>query len=127
MQQRLSCNFITAVRHNLIDIHVRRRSASGLPDDQRKIALQLSVQDLVAHLTDQLLPALIQLPESAVCDCRSFFQNRKCADDLLRHFLCADFKILIAALCLCAPVDICRHAHFSHRIMFDSVFHSLLL
>ena len=42
-----------AVRDDLVDVHVRLRSGAGLPDAQRKMRVELALDDFVGRRDDQ--------------------------------------------------------------------------
>ncbi len=44
-------------------------------------------------------------------------------DDLLRLALASDPKILLAPLCLGAPVMVRRDLHLTHGVILDAIFH----
>ena len=124
VQQRFADDRVAAVCDDLVDVHIRLGAAARLPDGEREFPVQSAAEDLVADLGDQRAAPLIQLSEIAVCQRRSFFQHGEGADDLDRHAVVSDRKILQAALRLRAPQPVGRDLHFTERVMFNPIFHS---
>ena len=70
----------------------------------------------------------VKTPSSLFVKAAAFFKYAN-AYDWLWHFIdvLSDLKILNAALCLSAPIHICRHFHFAHSIFFYAVIHTCSL
>ena len=123
VQQLFARNFVSAVCNDLVHVHVGLGAAAGLPDREREVAAELTGANLFTDGGNQLCLLLIQDAEAEVCESGSFLQIGKGGDDLCGDFFVPDFKVLEAALCLCAPELICGDLDFPHRIMFDAVIH----
>ena len=114
---------IGAVGNDLVDIHIRLRAAAGLPDGKREVAVERTVEDLVAGGLDGAGAAGVEHAELRIGARRRELHDRERADDLRRDLLGADAEIFKAALRLRAPVTVGRHTHLTHRIMLQTVFH----
>ena len=49
-----ACDFYGAVGDDLVGVHVALRAGSGLPNPERKMRIQFSVNDLVGGLDDEI-------------------------------------------------------------------------
>ena len=123
VNQLFAQNLVGARRYHLVDVHVALRAAARLPDHQREFFIQLARQNLVARGGDCIGTLLIQIAQLAVSQCRRLFKDGERANHLTRNGLRADREILVAALSLCAPVVVRRHANLAHCIMLNAVFH----
>ena len=121
----LAQTLIGAVGDDLVDVHVRLRTAAGLPDDERKMPVQCTGQNLVANSADRVRAPLIQRAETQIGARRRLFHHGERPDDLLRHALRADAEVFIAALRLRAPVPVGGHADLAHGIVLHTVFHCI--
>ena len=127
VKQLLPRQRVAPVGDHLVDVHVGLGAAAGLPDGQGKFLVQLSRGDLVAHPRDQLRAALIQLAHPAVGPRRRFFQNGEGPDDLRRHPILPNGKILKAALRLRSPEPLPGNGHLSQRVMLHPYVHPVVL
>ena len=125
MDDLLSQKLIGAVGDDLVDVHVRLRTAAGLPDDERKMPVQRTGQNLVANSADRVRAPLIQRAETQIGARRRLFHHGERPDDLLRHALRTDAEVFIAALRLRAPVAIRGHLHLAHGIPLNAIIHAL--
>ena len=118
---------IGAVCDDLVGVHVRLRAGAGLPDDERKMAVQLAGDNLVARGADGLELLLRHFfgLEGGVCKRRRLLQNAEGMGDLTRHGLNihADPEVFAASLRLRRPEAVGRNAHLAHGIVLDPVFH----
>ena len=128
MQQIFFGNDITAMGNHLIDIHIALCTTACLPNGERKLIRQFSLQNIIAYTADQLTLFFCHFLRliDQIDFCTRFFQQSKRGNDLLRHFFRSNRKILKAALGLCTPARVCRHANGAHRIMFFSKIHCFL-
>ena len=122
MEHPASCQIRGTAGNDLVHVHIGLGTASGLIDHQRKMIVQFSLKNFIAH--DKNIGRLLrrQHLQVHVSASRCILQIGKCVNDFHRH-LSAHLEVLKTPLRLCTPVPICRYLHFSHRILFDSVFH----
>ena len=119
-------DLIAAAGNDLVHIHIGLGAASGLEDDQREFFRQLSGQHFVADAGDQRGAFLVQIAQIPVGKGGGFLQDGESLDDLRRHLMGADLKIIAAAFGLGAPVALGGNADFAHGIVFDAVFAHVL-
>ena len=67
---------IGATRDHLVDVHIALRAAAGLPDDQRKLVVVLTMQNLIRGLLDQARDVGRQITNSTVYTRCSFLDQR---------------------------------------------------
>ena len=124
-------DLICPVGDHLIGIHIGLCSGTRLPDNQGEVCIQLSGDHFVRRCADrfQLLCRHFFRFQSMIGSRRCLFQNAECPDDFPGHGLDADAdgKVSAAPLCLGRPVFVRRYSYLTHGIMFDPVFHSLVL
>ena len=123
VHERLAQQRIGAVGDDLVDIHIRLRAAAGLPDGKREVAVERTVEDLVAGGLDGAGAAGIKHAELRIGARGGKLYDCERTDDLRRHLLGADAEIFKAALRLRAPVTVGRYTHLAHRVMLQTVFH----
>ena len=127
MHELFAENFIRAIGDDFVDVHIGLCAASRLIDDERKVILQFSADDLVGCLLNRDGSFFIQRAKRKICLRGGFFEDTEGMDDLFGHSLRSNLKIFVAALRLRAPVAVSRYADFAHGVVFDTVFHSFLL
>ena len=127
MQELRARDLVSAVGDYFVDVHIGLGAAPCLPDDKRKITVELPLKDLVADFPDQPAPVVVKFPEPVVGYSSCLFQYSERADDLPRHLLRPDPEILVTSLRLRAPMAVSGDPHLSHRIMFNPVFHRNLI
>ena len=92
---------------------------SGLATEQ-----VFGADDLNRAGTNKVALLLCQDARIAVRICRSLFQIRKTFNDFKRHSTRrTNLTVVARTLCLCTPVLICLYFHFTHGVVFNSVFH----
>lgn len=123
MEDLLARDLVAAVCDDLVDVHVRLRSAARLPDRKREMLCEFACDDLIARRLDGIEALLVELAELVVCNRGGFLQNAECVDDLGGHLLDADGEVLKAALRLRRPILVCGHLDFAEGIMFDAILH----
>ena len=69
MKNLLSCDLISAVCDNLIAVHIRLCTASGLPYSKWEMVHQLAANYIVCRLADDVLSFLIQFTKIEICNC----------------------------------------------------------
>ena len=118
MAELLSGKLICAIGNDLVGVHIGLGAGSCLPDDQRELFHQIAGNHLITCRFDHFEFFIRHTfrYESVIGLRGSFFQNSERMNDLCRHRLDthADRKILMTALCLCAPQSVCGHLHFTH-------------
>ena len=118
---------VAAIGNHLIDIHIGLRAATGLPDDERELIIQLALDDLVARLSDEITLLLREDPQLAIGISGRLLQIPKGGDDLVRHRGCGtDPEVIATALRLGSPVLISGDLHLAHGIMLDTILHNWL-
>src|SRR5436853_7888421 len=115
-----------AVRDNLVRIHVGLRAGTGLPNAQRKMRVELTVDHLVRCLDDQFHLVLRQLSKLEIDYRRGLFQNAECANDLSRHYIETYIEMNERTLSLRSPIYVRRHLDLAHRVGLDTCFCALL-
>ena len=127
MQKLFACDLVAPVGDDLVAVHVRLRSGASLPDDEREIVQKLAGNDLVRRLFDggELFSGHFLGTQGAVGAGRCLLENAEGVDDLGGHRLDtdADGEVIVAALCLRAPIFVRRYADFAHGIVFYAVLH----
>ena len=108
------------VGYHLVDVHVGLGAAAGLPDLQGELPVPLVVQYLVAGGGDPAAPVLVQTAQLPVGQGGRLFQQGEGTDDLLRHPLDADGKVLQAPLCLGAPAVLGGDLHGPQRVVLQT-------
>ena len=101
-------HLVGAIGDHLVEVHVGLRAGAGLPHDERKMVVELAVNDLARGAGDGAAAALVQQAELAVGLGRGKLDDAECAHDRDRHPVLADAEVLQRALRLRAPVTIRR-------------------
>ena len=120
VQQRLACELVTAVGDDLVGVHIALGAAARLPDDERKVIVELALDDLVAGRCDgsAFFGRHFVGAQGCIGERGSLFEIAEGADDLAWHDLLADGEVFKAALGLCAPVTVCGDGDGSHGVVF---------
>ena len=113
-------NFDRAIRDHFVGVHVRLRSATRLPNAQRKMFVELAFNHFVARLDDQLQFVFRKFSEIVIYQRAGFLENAKSANHLARHHIKADVEVEQATLCLRAPILVGGDFDLAHRIGFDA-------
>ena len=87
-----------AVRDHLVGVHVGLGAAAGLPDAQRKMIVELSLNHFIASLHDQLRFVVRQFAEFLINERSRLFKNSERANHLARHAVVADIEMMKRAL-----------------------------
>ena len=74
--------------------HVCLRAAAGLPDAQREVIVQFSIDHFVTGVHDQFRFVVWQLAEIFVNEGSRLFENSQRADHLARHAIVADIEVV---------------------------------
>ena len=96
MEEGFSGQFIPPMSNDFIDIHVALGPTAGLPHCQREVAVQFSLQDLVADLANDLAAFLVQLVQGFIGLGSTFFQVGKSPDHFHGHLFRPNLEILEA-------------------------------
>ncbi|MHC2439591.1 hypothetical protein ACVMB0_006966 [Bradyrhizobium sp. USDA 4451] len=99
-------HLVGAVGDHLVDVHVGLRAGAGLPDDQRKMIVELAVDHFLRCAGNGVGAARIELAEFAIGLGGRELHHGKRVDDRDRHPVVADFEILPRAFGLRAPVAV---------------------
>ena len=112
------------VGDDLVGVHVGLGARPGLKYDQRKLVVELAVDDILSCMDDEFGLLLRQLPELEVRQRRAFFQEAERADHRPAPAvpLGADREVEPGALGLRAPQVFRRHPNFAERVFFDAKF-----
>ena len=108
------------VRDDLVHVHVGLGSGARLPDDERKVVVQLPLDDLVRGADDEIANLRIEVAELVVRNRGCLFEDSKRANDLGRHLLGANSEVHARPHGLCAVVLVRRNLDGAHRIGFDT-------
>ena len=124
-------NLIGSVGNNLVGVHVGLSTGACLPDHQREVLVQCAGKNLIAGLFDHCKLFLSHFFGSQLGighGCR-LFQNAESMGDFSGHGFNsnADSEIFMAPLGLGGPELVCRDLYFSHRVVFDTIFHFFYL
>jgi hypothetical protein len=92
-----------AIGEHFVDVHVRLRATAGLPDRERELGIALAAQHLVGCLRDRAGLLLRQLTQLGIDERGRLLDQRERVQELARHLLVRDAKVLPAALGLRAP------------------------
>src|SRR5690606_39401807 len=95
---------------------------------QRKLVCQLARKYLIAYLGDEVTLFRWQYTRIGISISSGFFQVSKRFDDFLGHGSRRTyFEIIAGTLRLCAPVLVGGYLHLTHRIVFYSVRHGIVV
>ncbi len=130
VQEFLLVRKVAAVRNvapvgdDLIGVHVRLRTRTRLPHNQRKLVVELSVQNFVADFSDQFGFFFIQNPGFGVGERGGFFEVGEGFDDFLGHLVdvLGDGEVLDRALRLRAPIHVGGYLYLAHGVFFYAIF-----
>src|ERR1700737_1006375 len=109
-----------AIRDHFVYVLVRLGARSGLPDVERELVIELSGDDLVGNLLNQVGLFFLQATQSLICDRCSFLDVAIGMIDLLGHEIVPNRKVIKRALSLCAPETLCGNRHLSEGIGLDA-------
>jgi hypothetical protein len=105
-----------AVGDHLVDVHVRLRAGAGLPDIERKLAVELALDHLVADAGDEIGHPARQQAELGIDPRRRLLDVAIGMRDGERHAIVADGEVDQRALRLGAPIMLARNLDDAHRI-----------
>ena len=118
--------FVGAVRQHFVHVHVGLRAGTGLPNDERELAIEFARQHVVSGADDEIGLLLLDAAEASVGLRGGFFDERHCVNERARQGFAADFEVLVAALRLRAPVGVGRDLYFAHGVVFSTCGHVCL-
>ena len=113
--------FIGAIGDHLVDVHVRLRAGAGLPDDERKMLVELAVDHLARGGDDRVGDLRLEQALPGVDLGGGELDARQRMHDLDRHAIAADRKILPRAFRLRAPIGPGRHGDVAEGVAFNSL------
>src|SRR4051812_34562190 len=111
-----AADLVGEVRDDLVGIHVRLRTAAGLPDDEGEVVVEVARLDLAGGLDDEGRELRVELAEVAIDVRRRPLHDAERADDRAPEALAADLEVLEAALRLRSPVPPLRHLDVAHAV-----------
>ena len=111
-----------AVRNHLVGIHVRLRARTRLPDDERKMIVELTLDDVLRRFNDRVAELFVELAQSHVGFGRGALDDAEGAHDRCRLPLPTDLEIAEAALGLRAPIAVGGDFDGSERVGFRAGF-----
>ncbi len=112
-----------AIRDDLIRVHVRLRPAAGLPDEERKVIVQLALDHFVRRGGDRAGERARQQTEFGVRLGRGSLQEPERANQRPREVLDPDAEVVQRPLRLRAPVPVGRHGDVAKAVGFVSGVH----
>ena len=120
---RAAEDLVGAIGDHLVDVHVGLRARAGLIDRERKMVVELAVEDFLCRLRDRLGAPCVEEAERAIGFGGGALHQRQRRDQRARHALFADREIMPRALGLCAPIGLRRHFDRTEGIGFGAGFH----
>ena len=123
VQNLCARDLVATVCNHFVRVHIRLRTATRLPNDEREMGVEFTRNHFVARQANRIFLFLGNLAKVVICKRCRFFQNAERTRDFTRHNLVANAEILITSLRLRRPVSICGDLHFPHRVFFNTVFH----
>ena len=113
-------HLVGAAGDHLVGIHVGLGAGAGLPDHQRKLVVQLAVDDFLRGRGDGLAQLAVERAQRHVGRGRRLLQQAERMDQRQRHALAADAEILQRTLRLRAPVMRSGHRDLAHGIALNA-------
>ena len=121
-------NFGGAVGNHFVHVHVGLRARARLPNGEREVAAELTLENVLASLSDGLVATFIELTKGEVRCSASLLQVGKSLGNFFRHLFNTDREVVITTLRLSTPVLGVVDFHFAHGVFFDTNFlHGFLL
>ena len=122
--EAVPCKDVGAVRDDFVAVHVRLRTGTRLPHDERELIVELAFDDLIAHFHDERCLFGGKNFELFVGDGGGLLEITERMDDFPRHGAAgAHGKVFVGALRLRAPVSVGWDFHRPHGVMFFTVLH----
>jgi hypothetical protein len=112
-----------AIRDDLVGVHVGLGAAAGLPDDERKVVVEPTIDDLLSGASQEVAGLPIENPETGVAPGGSQLEDPECADELSRHALVTDAEIGQRTGGLCPPITVDGHLDLTQAVVLDSGCH----
>lgn len=113
-------HFYRTIGDDFVDVHVRLRAATRLPDSQRKVRIERARNHFVGRIRDAIARRLRHQAERRVRHRRRLFQRPKRTNDGSRHEVVADREVDQRACRLRAVIAVARHLDFAHRVGFHT-------
>ncbi len=100
-------DFVGPPGDHLIGVHVRLGARPGLPDDQRKLVVEIAARDLACRLLDDFGELRVEAADARVHPRRSLLDEAQRMNNLERHLLAlAEREIPDRAFGLGAPIGV---------------------
>src|SRR6185369_15158234 len=117
-----ACELNRAVRDHLVGVHVGLRATAGLPYAQWKVIVELTLNDLITRLHDQLRLVRRQLAKLFIHERGGLLEYAEGSNHLPRHPFVADIEMMKRTLRLRPPIAITGNLDGTHRVGFYSGF-----
>ena len=117
---------IGGVGDHFIDVHVGLRARAGLPNQQRKMPVELAVGDILRHRGDGRGAPAVERAQIAIDLGRGALDQAERAHDLDRHALGADAEIMQRAFGLRAPKPVGGNFQRPECVAFGAGFDGFL-
>ena len=114
--QHLNC----AVRNNFIDIHIRLRTTTCLPNTERKVVIQCTLNNFFCCRANRFRKFRIKQTEIRIHLCDCLFDSPKCPYRSTRQAFITDLKILERTLRLRTPIPVTGNFECPHAVCFSS-------
>ncbi len=111
-----------AIADHFVGVHVGLRARAGLPDHEREMIVEFSLDDFVGGLADRLREFRVEQAKFLIGHRSRFFEQSEGAHDRLRHALAADLEVHRRALRLCAPIAVGGHFNGTEGVGFRACF-----
>src|SRR5271169_1240329 len=113
-------NFDGTVGDDLIHVHVGLRTASGLPDAQWELVIQLAGDDFVGGFDDELRNVGREFSQVLIHQRASLLERAEGANQLGRHGVAPNIEMQQRALGLRSPINIRGDFDFAHAVGFGA-------
>ncbi len=112
-------HFIGAAGDHLIGVHVRLSARAGLPDHQRKLAIEIPAGYFGGRLLDHFGELGVEPSNSRIHPCRRLLHEAQSMDDLHGHLLARpEREVTDRPLGLGAPISIGGHLDGAEAVRF---------
>ena len=111
-----------AVADDLVGVHVGLGARTGLEDDQWELVIELSGDDFVSGLDDEVGDVARQLTQFLVGQCRGLLEGSESTDHVSApdEGVTTDLEVVKGALCLGAPVMLGGYFDLAHAVFLNA-------